>query len=75
MIFEEAKVKTEGLHHMHIFLACFKAKLHPSCHGGGGKIEEKSKGNMGAEGPWSKDKIAISAYASKKVMLEAPPNL
>jgi hypothetical protein len=39
------------------------------------KVEEKSKGNMGAKGPWSKDKITISAYTSKKALLEAPPNL
>jgi len=45
------------------FLTCFKIKLHPSCHGGGGEVEEKSKRSMGVEGPWSKDKIVVSVYA------------
>jgi len=29
---------------------------------GGGEVEEKSKGSMGVEEPWSKDKIAVNVY-------------
>ncbi len=50
---------------MRIFFSMFYSQTTPKlpAGGGGGEVEEKSKGSMGVEGPWPKDKIAVNAYA------------